>query len=423
MLYCDMEINDANRRQWIGCLDCGLVQQMPEAPAGWNISCARCGSLLYRQRPWGVDRALALTIAGLILFVIANSFPFLILEMRGQMTQTTLCGAAQAIYHQGMPAIAILVFTTSVAAPGALLLLLLAILVPLRMGVVPAFVPFFTRLVPRLTPWVMIEVFALSILVALIKLTSMAAIELGIAIWAIFGLMFVLSATLSNLDLQEIWETISPEARSNALPDPQAQFTLCHTCGLLDTLSGSDSKQCRRCGDHLHKRKPDSLQRTWALVIAAMICYFPANMTPIMISGYGGWYRADTIMEGVVYMLLHDSWILAAIIFVASVLVPLTKILILLYLLISVRLRSCWRPHDRTRLYRVTEIIGKWSMVDIYVVTIMAALVNLGNFGFVRAGTGAVFFGAVVVLTMIAAMTFDPRLIWDAAERNHDPST
>ncbi len=409
----------------IGCHDCGLLQRLPAVPASGVVSCTRCGSVLYRRKPHGVERALALTAAGLILFVIANSFPFLVLEMRGQMTQVTLYGAAGAILDQGMPSIAALVFATSVLAPFLLLMLLLAVLAPLWTGVVPPFAPFLARLFPRLTPWVMIEVFALSILVALVKLTNMADVLLGMSLYAIFGLMFVLSATLSNLDLHDVWERIAPVSppRDPSLSD--ARPILCHTCGLLNAPDGEtpDAEtidgRCRRCREDLYPRKPNSLQRTWALVIAAMVCYLPANMMPIMISGYGGWYRSDTIMEGVVYMLLHDSWVLALIIFVASILVPLTKILILLYLLISVRMRSCWRPQDRTRLYRVTEIIGKWSMVDIYVVTIMAALVNLGNFGFVRAGLGAIFFGAVVVLTMIAAMSFDPRLIWDAAERNY----
>lgn len=408
------------RNELIGCRDCGQLQRLPAVPAGGVVSCARCGAALYRRKPHGVERALALTAAGLILFVIANSFPFLVLEMRGQMTHVTLYGAAAAILNQGMPSIAVLVFATSVAAPLLLLTLLLAVLGPLWMGTVPPFAPFLARLFPRLTPWVMTEVFALSILVALVKLTNMADVILGISLYAIFGLMIILSATLSNLDLHDIWDRIAPVPPTQTKSPHGTPYMACHTCGLLNA-PGPDVPvwRCARCRDYLHPRKPNSIQRTWALVIAAMVCYFPANMMPIMISGYGGWYRSDTIMEGVIYMLFHDSWVLAVIIFVASILVPLTKILILLYLLISVRIRSRWRPIDRTRLYRITEVIGKWSMVDIYVVTIMATLVNLGNFGFVRAGAGAVFFGAVVVLTMVAAMSFDPRLIWDAAERNH----
>jgi paraquat-inducible protein A len=126
--------------------------------------------------------------------------------------------------------------------------------------------------------------------------------------------------------------------------------------------------------------------------------------------------QSDTIVSGVLYLLTHGMWPLALVVFVASVFVPLLKLLLLVFLLLSVQLRSQWRPRDRTRLYRITEAVGRWSMVDIYVVTILVALVKLGNLAMVEAEAGAIFFAAVVVITMFAAMTFDPRLIWDTVE-------
>jgi paraquat-inducible protein A len=129
-----------------------------------------------------------------------------------------------------------------------------------------------------------------------------------------------------------------------------------------------------------------------------------------------GQTEADTIMSGVIYFLTHGEWPLAVIIFTASVFVPMMKLGILAFLLFSVHRRSRWRPVDRTRLYRLTEAIGRWSMVDIYVVTIMVALVRLGNLATIEAGWGAVFFGAVVVITILAAESFDPRLIWDRCD-------
>ena len=166
-------------------------------------------------------------------------------------------------------------------------------------------------------------------------------------------------------------------------------------------------------------RKPNSIARSWALLIASMILYVPANTLPMMHTSSLFGSQSDTIMSGVVYLLDHGQWPLAALIFFASVFVPLVKILALAFLAASVGRRSAWRPADRTRLYRLTELIGRWSMVDIYVVTILVALVKLGNLASIEAGLGAVFFGAVVVITMIAAESFDPRLIWDAIE-THD---
>ena len=197
----------------------------------------------------------------------------------------------------------------------------------------------------------------------------------------------------------------------------------CHSCNLVSRVPASHGDHaeavCPRCGAALHARKPDSLARTWALVIAAAICYVPANMLPIMKVTSLGNAQADTILSGVIYLLVHGMWPLALVVFIASVFVPLAKLLILVYLLISVQRRSQWRPVDRTRLYRLTEAIGRWSMLDVFVVTILVALVHLGALASIKAGPGAVFFAAVVVVTMLAAEAFDPRLIWDGMEPPH----
>jgi paraquat-inducible protein A len=193
----------------------------------------------------------------------------------------------------------------------------------------------------------------------------------------------------------------------------------CHACHLLcrePAAAGHHSMRCPRCGAVLHHRKPNSLARTWALVLAAFVFYIPANLLPITKVTSLGAVQSDTIMSGVIYFIHSGMWPIALVIFVASVAVPLLKLLILTGLLISVNCKSTWRPRDRTRLYRITEAVGRWSMVDIYVVTILVALVNLGALATIEAGPGAVFFGAVVVITMFAAMSFDPRLIWDVKE-------
>jgi paraquat-inducible protein A len=198
-----------------------------------------------------------------------------------------------------------------------------------------------------------------------------------------------------------------------------AGLVACHACDLVcrtPAANGGAQSRCPRCGANLHRRKPDSITRTWALVIAAYICYVPAMMLPITATTTLGIVQEDTIMSGVIYFLLHGEVPIALVIFIASIFVPVAKLLILTYLLLSVQRRSQWKPYERTRMYRLIESIGRWSMTDIYVVTILVALVNLGNIATVEARTGAIFFGAVVVITLIAAMTFDPRRIWDNLE-------
>jgi paraquat-inducible protein A len=156
--------------------------------------------------------------------------------------------------------------------------------------------------------------------------------------------------------------------------------------------------------------------RTWALLIAAAICYVPANVYPIMAVTSFGTTQADTILSGVVYLFVHGMWPLALIVFVASIVVPVLKLVGLTILVISVQKRSQWRPRERARLYRIVDIVGRWSMVDVYVVTILVALVHLRSLASVQAQIGSFFFGAVVVFTLLAAESFDPRLIWDLIE-------
>lgn len=207
---------------------------------------------------------------------------------------------------------------------------------------------------------------------------------------------------------------------SHALTARRLGLLPCHACGLLTRRTTSGETFCPRCGDPLHQRKPDSIRRTWAFLIAAAILYIPANVLPVMVTDSLFGAEVDTIMSGVVYLWTSGSWPLAIIVFIASITVPLMKIISLTFLLLSVQLRWKWRPDQRTRLYRVVEIAGRWSMLDIFVSTILVALVHLQGLATIIAGPAAIAFGAVVVLTMIAAMSFDPRLIWDPVDNGND---
>ncbi len=199
----------------------------------------------------------------------------------------------------------------------------------------------------------------------------------------------------------------------------QMGMIACRRCHLLcQKVDGPGF--CPRCGEQLYSRKQNSISRTWALIIAALVFYIPANLLPITHTGTIGSVQSDTIMSGVIFFVQTGSWPIALIIFIASVFVPLLKLIILILLLISVQFRWQWRPQDRTRLYRLTEMVGRWSMLDIFVVTILVAMVQLGALANIKAGPGALYFAAVVVITMFAAETFDPRLIWDNIEESND---
>ena len=191
----------------------------------------------------------------------------------------------------------------------------------------------------------------------------------------------------------------------------------CATCGLVSRPApGEDFGRCPRCDEALAFRKPASLQRTWAYLLAAAVCYIPANVLPVLTTTTATGTESDTILQGVVLLWSPTGWPLSLIVLIASIMIPSAKILALGYLLITVQRGSIKNNEQRVRLYRTIEFIGRWSMVDVFVDTFTAALIQLQPLMSVEPGPGLVFFAAVVVLTMLAVDSFDPRLIWDAAD-------
>lgn len=185
------------------------------------------------------------------------------------------------------------------------------------------------------------------------------------------------------------------------------------TCHVCLKLSPAADGECPRCGAPLHLRVPYSLQKTVALLITASVLYVPANVLPIMTTTHFGRSEESTILGGVVLLMKLGSYPVAAVIFVASVIVPLGKLIVLAWLCWSVARRHSSSHRERTVLYRVTEFIGRWSMTDVFVVTILVALIHLGGLMRIEPGAAAVAFSGVVIVTMLAAEAFDPRLIWD----------
>jgi paraquat-inducible protein A len=205
--------------------------------------------------------------------------------------------------------------------------------------------------------------------------------------------------------------------RPHDLTAAEAGLLSCLTCGLLSKPAAPDEgNACPRCGTRLHVRKPASLLRSWTFLIGSIVFYLPANLLPIMETEsllMGS--HSDTIMSGIVVLWKSGAWLLAVIVFVASIMVPLLKMLALLTILIAVHRCVSVHCYDLAKLYRLLEIVGRWSMLDIFVVAILVTLVQLQFVAAVTPGRGAAAFGAVVVLTMLATMSFDPRLIWDSA--------
>ncbi|NPT56886.1 paraquat-inducible protein A [Paraburkholderia elongata] len=417
-----------NEARLIACHECDLLQWKASLSERGTARCQRCGAALYRSLPATYDRALAFTLAAGILFVVANCFPIVGLWVKGALVETTLFGAVSSLYANGMWPIAGLVLVTTILMPALNIAAVIYLLLPLHIGGLPQRPEIVLRVLRHAAPWGMIEVLMLGMLVALVKLQHFATVVPGVAIWAFGAVMVLLAAAAVSFDPRALWARIESvpsgdavshalKASANAATAARAGLFVCHDCGLLSKPPGHvRGGICPRCSAVLHLRKPNSLARTWAFLLAALVLYIPAVLLPVMVTSTLFSAQSDTILSGVVFLWTSGSWALAAIVFIASIVVPMLKILSLAYLAWSTQLRSSLMPRKRTRIYRWVEFVGRWSMLDIYVITILVALVQFGSVATIDAGPGAIAFGAVVVLTMFAALSFDPRLIWDAVE-------
>ncbi len=405
------------------CEDCDLLHRVRPIAEGSRALCGRCGALLFAHKRDALQRPTAFYLAALILWGVANGLPFLTFELRGRSQPSLLVSGPISLYRDGLWELAALVFAFVIAFPLLRIVTSLCVLLPLQAGRRPTWIGPLFRFVERIHPWAMIEVFLLGVLVAYSKLVDLATIVVGPALIAFVGLMVALVAARSALDADEVWERIQPSPPAPPAGPFDPTLIGCHGCRRVCRLPAGTTAgvaRCPRCGMRLHRRKPNSLSRCWALVIAALILYIPANLYPVMTFVSFGRGAPSTILGGVVELVQAGMWPLAGVVFLASITVPVLKLIGLSVLLVSVQRRSRWHPRQRTMLYRIVEAVGRWSMIDIFTLAILAALVQLGALATVQPGPGAIAFAAVVVLTMFAAMAFDPRLLWDAAGANHD---
>jgi paraquat-inducible protein A len=307
-----------------------------------------------------------------------------------------------------------------VAVPFIQLILVLSVLLGLRGPHPPQSLRTAYGWVETLRPWSMIEVFLLGCFVAYTRLQAIAEVQVGPALFALGGVMLAMVAADVALDHEEVWEQIEAKGLRTPLPDqPHQPLIGCDCCHLA--LHARERSRCPRCGSRLQRRKSFSLTRTWAFLGAAIALYIPANIFPTLTVIRFGRGEPNTLISGVIELIEANMWPLALLVFLASITVPLLKLVAMVTMLVMTGERSAWRLQGRTKMFRFVEIIGRWSMIDVFMISILVALVRMGFIATVLPGVGAIAFACVVVLTMLAAASFDPRLMWDAAEEaGHD---
>lgn len=413
------------------CRDCGQLQQMPAVPPGAVARCRRCDAVLRRTHgdPFGLPMALILT--AFLLAAIAGTTTLMAVSTAGIHHRATLFTGPEGLDSQGFWQLALLVAFTTIGAPLFLMGCLFYVMLGARVGLPLPYIRVMFGWIERMRPWAMVDVYLLGLFVAYVKLQILVRIELGPAFYALCALMLVMIALAALVDPEAIWEALDrchaapvPEPASESLAEeitPWAgRFSGCHVCGQVSRVVETPGTVCPRCAAPLHRRKRDAIVRTWALLLASAILYLPANIYPVLTVVRLGAATPSTILGGVEELVTAGQWPLALLVFVASVMVPVLKLAGLTLLLISVQRRWKRRLRDRTVLYRVVNTIGRWSMVDIFMESLLVGLVQFGKLTSIATGYGAIAFASVVVLTMFAAEAFDPRLIWDAAGANPD---
>ncbi len=401
------------------------------AGEGNILTCPRCGIELHRHNKDSINRTAAHCLAGLFLYVPAMLLPLMTFQTLGISETANIIQSVVSYYRQEFFLVALMVFFSAVLFPFLKLSLGLTVATLLKMRKFPPLLPRLFRLYIQLEDWAMVEVYLLGIMVTVIKMYQTTDISYGLGFYCFIALVLTTLGTTDVLDKKLFWawmenrdtqivadtEDIEKlDFGAGMITAMEAGLTSCHTCNRLTIIpdSGIDSSsRCLLCGARLHSRKPDSIARTWALMLTAGLFFIPANILPIMRVDYLGRPDTSTIIDGILHFFRDGSYAVGLIILSASILVPLFKISGLLIILLTIRFKRGIFLQQQAKMFRFIEFIGRWSMLDIFVIAILTVLVRFGFFSSIQAAPAATYFCMVVITTMLAAHTFDPRLLWD----------
>lgn len=396
----------------IGCPDCGTLQTLPPLSPNSTATCQTCEADLERTSGRSITGALACSLATLVLLVIGNIYPLIHVDLFGMQRQNViLLGIMQIWSNQwvllaGATAVLVIIF------PFLRFGLLTVALGAVRFGFRPKFLGRIFRWSMWLDPWAMADVFLLASCVGYYRMINLSqahvSVEIGGICFTAAGFLTMLSR--ATLDQRTVWRAIGPEAE----PAPGEPVLSCTTCDLIQPLA-REGHRCPRCRAKLYSRKPDALIRTTALAIAAFVLFFPANIYPMDISTHLGMTSTYTIFTGVRDLFKQGLWPLGCIIFCTSILIPFSKIMAIAWCVLSVRWRSSRHLIRKTKIFRVTAELGRWSKTDPFTIVFFVPLVDFAPLASAHAGWGAIAFMLMSIFTMAATTTFDPRLMWDVA--------
>jgi len=409
---------------FLACRDCGRLHR---ADSGlllrrWLL-CRRCAARLWRLPASSLRNLLALAITAGILLLLADAFPVFEVSLAGDRRSSLIATGALALigYGGGISTVGVLVAMTAIFVP-ALGLALVAMVLG-RLNAAARYrasrssrIVGIWRIALHLRPWSMLDVYLLGAVVAYTRLGELTRVTVAAGGYALVAFVFVQVVIEQMLGRQYVWNAIDDPTKYE--PKAGEPWILCLECELVVAAHAADGPLrgcCPRCGARLVPRRPRSLATTAAFAVAGYILYLPANLFPVLTITRFGRTDTYTILGGVRDLAQAGLWPLALLVLVASIIVPGLKLAGLTWFIVAIRLRSARLLRLRTALYRFIDFIGRWSNIDVFVVSIVTALVQFGTLTRIEPGPGIVSFAAVIVLTMIAVRAFDPRLMWDAA--------
>jgi paraquat-inducible protein A len=396
---------------FVACPGCGAVQPYART-SGAALACGVCRTDLERPAGRSLDAALACSAATFLLLLPANFLTFLSTSVLGASRHSLLASSAVELWREGSAPLAVVVAACVIVLPLARYGLLALVLGALRTGGRPPWLGRAFRLAQALRPWALADVALLAFWIAFTRLHATVPTVVGAGGFCFIGAGLMALFARATLDEPDIWRRIAVQPSI----DPTAPLIACECCALL-APAHQEGRPCHRCGARLHGRKRDAVVRASALTIAGVLLYVPANLFPMATVPIGLEPTSYTVLEGVKDLFEAGLYGLGLLVFTASFAIPFLKLVAMMWFLASIAERSARLLVAKTRLYKVVEEIGRWSMVDPLVIACFVPVMQFNAKLYGRAGPAAPAFTAVVILTMIAAQAFDPRTLWDAARR------
>jgi paraquat-inducible protein A len=415
----------------VACPDCGAAQLIGLPGGRTDAFCWRCGGALERAAGRNAAASLACTVAGLLLLFPGNVLPLMRSHLLGASLDAYAIDGAVAYWQDGWPLVATFVGVFVVVMPFVRSAMLVAVLGSLYFGRRRHWEGLLFRGAEELRLWSMAGVYCLAGIVTYSRLAAEIEADVLTGGWCFISAALLLLLGDALLDRRRVWQAIRPDGPApremssqgmspQEMPHGALRGLLgCETCHLLVPAS-MDGGYCPRCGAALDRRKPDSLRRTAALTVAALVLYPAGLLIPMTRAVQPGGLVQMNVLDGVAELFRHGFWYLGIVLFTVSVAIPVLKLLVLGWMMLRVKYPRAKGLVLRTKIYRFIREINRWSFADPFIVGLTAPLMAYPGIADVHTGAGALPFALVVVLTMIAAHCFDTRLMWDAAERTHD---